>query len=167
VELAVTSAEELPAGEPVLFEGRDREGAVRVSEDFRALLDRFAARLGAGAFGWIELCQDYRPVKSFALSRTPPAAPAAPWNAPRPTRCFAPPRPAAAEFDAEGFPVRVLAEGAWRRVVRVLGPEKVNTAWWDRPRRGESFVAERDDGVCLWLFRDAATGEAFVEGVFH
>jgi protein ImuB len=72
IELSVASAEELPHGEPEWFEG----GAAKanVSEELRALLDRFAARLGERSFGWVSTRDDARPERAWALAPQPFAA---------------------------------------------------------------------------------------------
>jgi protein ImuB len=170
IELAVESAEELPHGEPEWFEGAGAKPGV--SEELRALLDRFAARLGEGSFGWVSTRDDARPERAWALAPNPnkttegSGAGAAPR---RPLRLLARPAPIEIEWDADGAPARLRARGeSWERVAGAAGPEHVETGWWDGGEVARAyFETRRENGEEWWVFRDLATGRGYVHGFFN
>jgi protein ImuB len=173
LEISVASAEPLADREPTLFE---TESKPNISEDFRALLDRYEARLGPQRIGWISPLDDYRPERSFAVVRARPAAGGAQTSmiqtptipaAPRPLRVLRKPQLVSVEWDSGGRPVSLRFGAEISPVSRALGPEIVETGWWDAaPVARRYFLAECAGGRGYWLFRDAATGQSFVHGFF-
>lgn len=60
-------------------------------------------------------------------------------------------------------PVR-YHDGAWRRLLESAGPDRLSGGQWDRSYAREYFRAVTEDGVLIWLFRDAVQGRWFVHG---
>ncbi len=55
----------------------------------------------------------------------------------------------------------------WRGPLQLLaGPERIHTHWWDTPSARDYFIAQRHDGLRLWVFKDLQQQRWFVQGVF-
>lgn len=60
-------------------------------------------------------------------------------------------------------PVR-YHDGAWRSLLESAGPDRLSGGQWDRSYAREYFRAVTEDGVLIWLFRDAVQGKWFIHG---
>lgn len=55
----------------------------------------------------------------------------------------------------------------WYGELQLLhGPERIEGYWWDEPTARDYFVAQREDGVRVWVFYDLFVKKWFVQGVF-
>lgn len=55
----------------------------------------------------------------------------------------------------------------WRGVLQLLtAPERIQSHWWDNPKARDYYMAQREDGLRVWVYRDLALDEWFVQGVF-
>jgi len=176
LELRASAVEPLGLGEPALFgeAGSSIEDAVAggAREGFRALLDRLAARCGAGAVGRVELREDHRPERAYALVRATGGRPGAPppgASPMRPLRVFDPPPSVEVELDESGEPsqLRMPSDGPARRIVRAAGPERIETGWWDdAPASREYWIVEDERGSRWWLQRDLDAQRWSLAGAF-
>lgn len=71
------------------------------------------------------------------------------------------------------FPTRIQFDGKWTEIARVVGPERIETGWWevDAPAndsgaiRREYWYAELRSGQALAVFQDLTSGGWFLQGV--
>ena len=55
----------------------------------------------------------------------------------------------------------------WHGLLCVIqGPERIQSHWWETNIVRDYFVARRNDGVRLWIFKDLTEESWFVHGVF-
>jgi protein ImuB len=55
----------------------------------------------------------------------------------------------------------------WRGVLQLLTtPERIQSHWWDIPTARDYYIAQRADGLRVWVYKDLAIGEWFAQGVF-
>ncbi|MHB1170391.1 MAG: DinB/UmuC family translesion DNA polymerase [Longimicrobiales bacterium] len=78
------------------------------------------------------------------------------------------PKPKPIEVETErrrdhDAPVR-CHDGAWRRIVDVAGPDRLSGGQWDRSYAREYFRVVTEDGLLLWIFRDAVQGRWYLHG---
>jgi protein ImuB len=67
----------------------------------------------------------------------------------------------------EGPPMKFRLSGQDERVVRVWGPERIETGWWRaRLVRRDYYQVETARGARYWLFRELAGGGWFLHGEF-
>ena len=52
-------------------------------------------------------------------------------------------------------PVRYRDERIWYSIVNAAGPERISGGQWEVPYAREYFQCIREDGVLVWLYRDA------------
>lgn len=157
-----------PAGQAAALPfGSDRSGArwhdaAQDEDNFRTLLDRLSARLGAMHVQRWASCADHRPEKAAMAS---PAA-EAPARSVEP-----PPRPRPAWLLPEPLP---LAERDGRPLhggplVLHGGPERIEAGWFDgAPVCRDYHVAEGRDHRLRWVFRElrGARQGWFLHGLF-
>jgi protein ImuB len=60
-------------------------------------------------------------------------------------------------------PVR-YHDGAWRRLLNTAGPDRLSGGQWDRSYAREYFRAVSEEGLLVWLFRDAVHDRWFLHG---
>jgi protein ImuB len=81
------------------------------------------------------------------------------WSSPLEIQCHTKSR--------TGAPVRLFHRGSWQQVIRVWGPERIETGWWrSRAVRREYFRVEIDSGQRFWVFRQLPTSQWFLQGNF-
>ncbi len=78
------------------------------------------------------------------------------------------PKPKPIEVETErrrdhDAPVR-CHDGAWKRLVDVAGPDRLSGGQWDRSYAREYFRVVTEDGLLLWIFRDAVQGRWYLHG---
>lgn len=97
---------------------------------------------------------------------SPPAADVAPSAGLLTLQLLRTPKPVEVETthrrDHE-VPVR-CHDGDWKRLVDVAGPDRLSGGQWDRSYAREYFRVVTEDGVLLWLFRDAVQNRWYVHG---
>ncbi|MGZ3330429.1 MAG: hypothetical protein ACXU9O_00930 [Gemmatimonadaceae bacterium] len=52
----------------------------------------------------------------------------------------------------------------WQHIVSAAGPDRVSGGRWTEPYAREYFRCVTDDGMMVWLYRDARTDEWFIHG---
>jgi protein ImuB len=147
--------------------GNDRSGArwhdATLDEDnFRALLDRLSARLGAQHVQRWEACADHRPEKAamaLPASEAPARAIVLP-TPPRPTWLLPTPLPLAehAGRPLHGGPLQLHG-----------GPERIEAGWFDgAPVCRDYHIASGTDHRLRWVFRELRGTQSgwFLHGLF-
>jgi hypothetical protein len=61
-------------------------------------------------------------------------------------------------------PVRYQDESLWHDLADVAGPDRVSGGHWEESYAREYFRGVREDGVLVWLFRDAVEGSWYFHG---
>ncbi len=61
-------------------------------------------------------------------------------------------------------PVRFRDDAGWRSLVAIAGPDRVSGGQWEEAYAREYFRCVTDEGVLVWLYRDARGGGWFVHG---
>ena len=62
-------------------------------------------------------------------------------------------------------PVQYRAENRWLNLVSVAGPDRASGGWWEEvPFAREYFRCVSEQGVLVWLFRDARENTWFLHG---
>jgi hypothetical protein len=61
-------------------------------------------------------------------------------------------------------PVRYQDESLWHDLADVAGPDRVSGGHWEESYAREYFRGVREDGVLVWLFRDAVAGQWYFHG---
>lgn len=136
-----------------------------------ALVERLSARIGEGAVHGIETVAEHRPQHAWrktpvTATPRPAAVPGRYWNAReeagagrRPGKRLLLRRPLwmleePAALEAEGG--RPLYRGL---PLHLEGPERLESGWWDDDGIARDyFIAQSDDGIRLWVFRDYGRG---------
>jgi protein ImuB len=55
----------------------------------------------------------------------------------------------------------------WRGQVELLvGPERIQNNWWNKPVARDYFLAQRSDHLRLWVYRDLHSQQWYVQGIF-
>lgn len=55
----------------------------------------------------------------------------------------------------------------WKGKLQLLaGPERIHTHWWDTPSSRDYFMAQRQDGLRVWIYKDLQQQQWFVQGIF-
>lgn len=128
---------------------------VRPETDAHPLLERRAR--------WVP-----RPPLEVAESR---ASARAPVTAAEPTltlQLLPEPRPIVVETTPErdhSRPVRYRERGPWRTLVTAAGPDRLSGGEWEEEAYArEYFRCLSDEGVLLWVYRDARRGRWFLHG---
>ena len=143
-------------------------------EPWHQLVERLSARLGPASLQVARLHADHRPecMQHWHAAIAPsPSAPSAPAGAADgraalwPPWLVRPPQPLALQGSRPcllGRPLSLLA-----------GPQRVEAGWWEAlgdPGEGlarrDYFVAHNDAAGSVWVFRDRATGDWFLQGVY-
>jgi protein ImuB len=63
-------------------------------------------------------------------------------------------------------PVRYRDGAHWHDLTEVAGPDRVSGGQWEESYAREYFRGVREDGVLVWLFRDAIDEKWFLHGVW-
>lgn len=133
----------------------------KTTQDFTLTTAKLKARLGNSAIYKISYKDDHLPELSndiISYHKTAwQALPALQQQALRPKWLFAIPQ--TIEQTTKGL--------QWRGQLQLLaGPERIHTHWWDTPTARDYFMAQRHDGLRLWIFKDLNQQRWFVQGVF-
>ena len=86
----------------------------------------------------------------------------------RPMRLLQPPKRIEMQsVDGNGTPVRLVYQGSPLSVVRVTGPERIDTGWWQgATQQRDYFRIELSTGTWLWLYRDRREQNWYLHGEF-
>ncbi len=133
----------------------------KTTQDFTLTTAKLKARLGNSAIYKISYKDDHLPELSNDTISYQKAAwqvlSALQQHALRPKWLFASPQ--AIEQTPTGL--------HWRGKLQLLaGPERIHTHWWDTPTARDYFMAQRQDGLRLWIFKDLQQQHWFVQGIF-
>lgn len=146
------------------------DSALMVQKEINVLIDRLAARFGAKRILKFQLNDTHIPEKAFITVPAQSALLKHMWK----TRCStsaSPLRPL--RIFARPEPITFAATLKWRHFNRSViwheGAERIAAEWW-RPEETQStrdyFRAEDHEGRRYWLYRNTATGQWFLHGVF-
>jgi protein ImuB len=115
--------------------------------------------------GW---CPTAKSGQSPAILLDALNASTAPGPGDRPLHLEPRPRPLVVVSVApEGPPMKFRLSGQDERVVRVWGPERIETGWWrTRLVRRDYYQVETARGTRYWLFRELSSGAWFLHGEF-
>ena len=80
------------------------------------------------------------------------------------TRLISPPTAIDVTLDHGRAPIAI--SGAFNGSIQPIARWKVEMSWWDRPVVREYWKAVLNNNLLCELFRDASTGEWFVERVY-
>lgn len=160
---------------PLVYRHRDLFGG-RVGpgqdNEVSGLIERLGSRLGGAAVLRPRLVADPQPERAFEYepwlgAPARPSGERTPVGSTRPPVLRNPPEPVRVLPAGGGPPGWVQWKDRECTVERTWGPERVETGWWrGADVRRDYFVVETTDGERLWLFRDLATREWFLHGVF-
>ncbi len=139
-------------------------------KDISFLIDRLAARFGADRIFRFQPNDTHIPEKAFAAVPAQSASPKQIWKKRRRTSAI-PLRPL--RIFARPEPITFSTTLNWRRFNRSVtwheGPERIAAEWWrnEQPQSTRDyFRAEDHEGRRYWLYRDEATVQWFLHGVF-
>jgi protein ImuB len=62
------------------------------------------------------------------------------------------------------LPVRYRDNNAWVLVETAAGPDRISGEQWDKPFAREYFRCVIEDGTLAWIYREAKSGEWFLQG---
>jgi protein ImuB len=123
-------------------------------ETLQQLVERLGARLGTDAVHAIYTHPDHRPELAWRANAPGGAVPAYTQTpVPRPVWLLAAPR-------------RLPGGLAGHSLMLVIGPERIESGWWDGDDIGRDyFVARNSEGGSCWIFRDRS-GDWYLHGIF-
>ncbi len=52
------------------------------------------------------------------------------------------------------------------RLRLIMGPERIDTLWWQKPVRRDYYVARHEQGSLYWVFLDHQRGRWYLHGIF-
>jgi protein ImuB len=129
------------------------------------LLERLRGRLGAAAVHGMELIEEHRPEHAWSKSAARPLADAkikavepSPWAEARPLWLLPSPLPLASSEAHRYFNGTIELCSA---------PERIESGWWDGRDVGRDYYAAvSTHGQRLWIYRDLASGDWHLHGLF-
>ncbi len=165
LRLAAIDIEPLDARQ--ITAGNDGKGGDVARREAEArLVERLAQRLGTARVRRLQPQDSHWPERAV---REVPAldvpARAMPWpeRPPRPLRLLTTPRPVGAVAEVPDGPPRLLRlDGAVKRVIAAVGPERIEPEWWRDPDgcARDYHRLEIEDGRRLWVRREGSWGAA-------
>ena len=166
---------------------------ISAHEELAALVNRLSSRLGSSAVTTIRMAADprpehaleYRPVMSTGDVTAPESLTddvlnrlvtpdlcaerdAAGGGGYRPLRLL--PVPFLLSLDDGGTLLRegFVWQGQRFRIHSVIGPERLQTAWWtDQPVQRDYYRVATLTGSLVWIFRELTSGHWYLHGVFE
>lgn len=141
------------------FSGKRRKS--RSSDDLALLDAKLKARLGEQAVYKISYKDSHVPELSYqaisVFAKPEQTLPMQQKTSPRPTWLFKTPLPVKQQHNAL----------FWRGKLELsMGPERMEGQWWVQHTARDYYIAIRDDGLRVWIYRDLFAGDWFVQGVF-
>ncbi len=145
LQMRLSAQEFVPLGHT---QGDLFDDAPRHDAGWADLLDKLRARLGEHCVRYLGLIDDHRPEKAWCVQDSASEAQLAP-----------------------GFPDRplwILAPKPLHKLPTLLGtPERIEAGWW---QHGDSsrdyYLARTPEGARWWLYREAATQQWFLQGLW-
>jgi protein ImuB len=132
---------------PVLLQGELFHCAAQRNEQLQQVIDRLAARLGAGAVQALGSVEEHRPERAWRLR----AAPLVVSDARADDTAHA----AAAEAPARPCWLLPEPQPIDRPRELLAGPERIESGWWDGADVARDYYLARGaHGARLWVFRD-------------
>lgn len=130
------------------------------SHALAVLEGKLKARLGGQAIFKVSYKDSHTPEQAFenlsAFTRANQQLPPTHQHAIRPTWLFETP-----------FAAKKQRGLFWRGTLEILaGPERIEGQWWASTIARDYYVARREDGLRVWLYRDLSNDEWFVQGIF-
>jgi len=173
IELAAARTAPLVARQLGGWRNAMEGGSVGAQEGSRALgelVDTLTGRLGRERVVLLQPVESHLPERAFRRDGAAFGG-SRPGNAqltphPRPSRLFARPEELEVALDRDRHPRGLRWRGVERRVVRTVGPERIEMPWWSDARRARArdyFRFEDEDGRWLWVGRET-DGRWFVHG---
>lgn len=159
-----------PVRQGLLF-ADDADNAERHQQALAELVNRLDSRLGRQAVLRPSLRPDpqpeygceYLPWLGHEASVPPEASVAGSQLRCRPLCLLRSPRALTVEGPLAGRPIRLNQ----LPVIRVAGPERIETGWWRGPdARRDYYRLDLANGAALWAFLDRDTGGWFLHGLF-
>ncbi|HZU95450.1 MAG TPA: DNA polymerase Y family protein, partial [Planctomycetota bacterium] len=148
-----------------LFSTRERP----VEEDLACLLARLEGQLGVRGVARAELVPDHRPERAYVY--TPASGPSGgnkdepPGR--RPTRLLRSPWPIDVATTEDGEPVRFCQKGLTHPVQRAVGPERIESGFWEgKEVRRDYWIVADEAWRELWIYRDLDQDRWFLHGIF-
>lgn len=160
LELRCVTTAPLQGANDVLDFNRTRKSDRR-TRDFAITAAKLKARLGDAAIFKLSYVDSYLPEVSNAqisLADMPhQILPPAHTKGLRPTWLL--PQPIAMEKRGDNL--------YWRGQIELLvGPERIQNNWWNKPIARDYFLARRSDHLRLWIYRDLHNQQWYVQGIF-
>ena len=86
----------------------------------------------------------------------------------RPMRLMQPPKPIEMQkMDTNGAPLRMVYQGSPLSIVRAVGPERIDTGWWQgATQQRDYFRIELSTATWLWVYRDRRDQTWYLQGEF-
>ncbi|MEN8373926.1 MAG: hypothetical protein ABFS34_00600 [Gemmatimonadota bacterium] len=91
------------------------------------------------------------------------AVPGASADAPLTLQLLPDPRPVRVELEA-GRPSRYHDRSGWRALRVVAGPDRISGGWWEEAYAREYYRCVDEDGVLVWIYRDAGRDLWLLQG---
>lgn len=144
------------------------------SQKLGSLIDRLSSRLGRAAVvrpqlraeavperAWLDV-----PLSGKGRTRRDNRSRFAPFE--RPLTLLPTPLPVNVIVTVpEGLPVRLVIESTQHDIIRLWGPERIETAWWRGPSvQRDYYRVKTITGQRFWLFRRLQDGRWFLHGEF-
>lgn len=148
---------QLEAGRISELENNNTDLFRRNTSQRHDLIDRLSAKLGNASVFGISQVEDHRPEFGWKLCK-PGEKSSNSTDLYRPTWLYS--RPEAIETRGENL----WLSGA----LELLGtPERIEAGWWSHvPASRDYYLARKNDGTRLWVFRDLQNGRWFCHGIF-
>ena len=135
----------------------DLFGDTHHREPLHNLVDRLRSRLGLQAINQIALREAHLPEHSQYLSQdAAPLQPPLQGQAQRPFWLF-----------DEPHPIRIKDNALhWNGVLTILlGPERLEDNWWQKPASRDYYIAQTQAGQPIWIFEDRHSKQWYVQGI--
>ncbi len=183
VSVEVLSADALPCRQQTLF----RSPVQSDMSQFEILLNRLTSRLGSGAVVEPRLLSDIQPEASWVAAPvvhvmgTSGSCRSGHSHESKKTQVsksvVGPSRPIfllsrpqlleVSSLGVHGLPVRFSWKGRVHMVMRIRGPERIETAWWRGPTvRRDYYICETNRGGRFWIFRGLQKQAWFLHGTY-
>lgn len=154
VELHVEHLVLLEENTEPLLHSRDEKTA----RDWQPLVERLVARLGRDAISGLQMVADHRPEWAWRYCAPGENTPMALDFEQRPLWLLD--NPQRLEIRQQ----QLYRQGYLRLLV---GPERIESGWWDKDVQRDYFIAENTQGQRYWIFREiGGEGKWYVHGIF-
>ncbi|WP_434379645.1 Y-family DNA polymerase [Melittangium boletus] len=152
--------------------------------DLEVVLSRLATALGEDSLFMAALEDSHRPEAGYTprAFRPPPArrglegeglvpreavSPVPEVLRERPARLLGQPLPLEVHLTEAGEWVAARLGGQWRRVVALMGPERLSGDWWEARPYSRDYYRVHLEGVGqAWVFRDGRDSRFYLQGLF-